>query len=60
MGVCGVQVCMCGVCDVEVMVSHSKGAIIISLIWVLFGNSTEVHVHCRCILRTYLAVTMWQ
>ena len=25
MGVCGVQVCVCGVCDVEVMVSHSKG-----------------------------------
>jgi len=34
-GVCGVHVyvCMCGVCNVEVMVSHSKGAIIISLSW---------------------------
>ena len=61
MGVCGVQVCMCDVCDVEVMVNHSKGiaAIVISLRWV-FGNSTELHVHCRHILRTHLAVTMCQ
>jgi len=47
-----------GVCDVEVIVSHSKGAIIISLRWVEFCNSTELHVHWRCILHTYLAVTM--
>ena len=52
--------CMCGVCNVEVMVSHSKGAIIISLRWVEIDNSTELHVHCRHILHAHLAVTMWQ
>ena len=47
-------------CNVEVMVSHSKGATVISLRWVEFHNSTELHVYCTHILRTHLAVTMWQ
>ena len=59
MGVWCASVCVCEVC-VEVMVSHSKGTIIISLRWVEFCNSTELHVHCRHILRTHLAVTMCQ
>ena len=54
--VCVWKCVWCGVCDVEcnvVMVSHSKGATVISLRWVEFCNSTELHVHSRRILHAH-------